>query len=222
MPIRLVEIRHHGGVVVRQSKKKNIYMQIATLVILMIIVLVSVSIYTSKHELKDGKITRYIFTKKVEKHRPLVEKYARENEVEDHVDVLLAMMMQESGGRGDDPMQASESLCGEVGCIDDPEKSIQQGITYFAKSLTAAKGDVELAVQAYNFGLGFVDYVHAEHQSFDEAVAIEFSQVMYQNAEDPSKYTCLREEAKQHEACYGDIYYARDVMNYKRDFVATE
>jgi len=204
----------------RQRKKNRIYMQIATLTMVMVIVLVSVSVYTSKHDLKDGKITRYLFTNKVEQYRSVVEKYAKEHEVEEHVDVLLAMMMQESGGRGDDPMQSSESLCGEVGCIDEPEKSIQQGVAYFSKGLQAAEGDVELAVQAYNFGLGFVDYVQEKNKDFDEAVAIEFSQVMYQNAEDPSKYTCLRKEAKQHEACYGDIYYARDVMNYKHDFVA--
>ena len=36
--------------------------------------------------------------------------------------MYFAMMMQESGGRGDDPMQSSESLCGKVGCINDPEQ----------------------------------------------------------------------------------------------------
>lgn len=202
----------------RQQKKKKIYIQIAILTLLMAIILVSVSMYTSNDEWKDRKIVRYIFTNNVEQYRPLIEKHAVEHEVEEHVDVLLAMMMQESGGRGDDPMQASESLCGEVGCIDDAEQSVQQGVTYFSKSLKAAKGDVELAVQAYNFGIGFVDYVNSKEKVYNEELAIQFSQEMYQKAEDPSIYTCLRKEAKQHEACYGDIYYARDVMSYKREF----
>src|SRR5699024_3706162 len=87
--------------------------------------------------------------KKVKEYEPTIEKYAKEHSVKNHVDTLLAMMMQESGGRGEDPMQSSESYCGEIGCIDNPEKSIDQGVKYFAESLEAANGDVRLAVQSY-------------------------------------------------------------------------
>src|SRR5699024_638823 len=83
---------------------------------------------------KSPVVEQY-FSKKVEQHRPLVEKYADEYDVEEHVDVLMAMIMQESGGRGGDPMQSSESLCGEVNCITDPEESIKQGVAYFSKIL---------------------------------------------------------------------------------------
>lgn len=38
-----------------------------------------------------------------------VRKYAKEYDIEDFVSVLQAIMMQESGGKGNDPMQASES-----------------------------------------------------------------------------------------------------------------
>lgn len=158
-------------------------------------------------------------TKKVKKHEPTIEKYAKKHDVEEHVDTLLAMMMQESGGRGDDPMQSSESLCGEIGCIDNPEKSIEQGVSYFAKNLEAADGDVRLAVQSYNFGTGFSTYVRDKNMKFSQEIAIEFSQNMYDKAEDKSVYTCLREEAKEYDACYGDIYYSRDVMKYKELFV---
>src|SRR5699024_1006080 len=101
-------------------------------------------------------------TKNVEEHRPIVEKYAKKYDVEAHVDVLLAMMMQESGGRGDDPMQSSESLCGSVGCIEEAEKSIEQGVAYFSQIMERTDHDVALSVQAYNFGIGFVNYVE-EH-----------------------------------------------------------
>lgn len=164
-------------------------------------------------------IVHFLAERNVESYRPLVTEYAQEYNVEEHVHILLAMMMQESGGRGNDPMQSSESLCGHVGCIEDPEQSIEQGIAYFADAVDLAKGDVELAVQSYNFGLGFTHYVHKHHDTFNEAVTIEFSQKMYEEADDPSVYTCLREEAKQYDACYGDIYYVRDVMNYKERFV---
>lgn len=192
--------------------------RVFALVIMMSILLVGVSFYTYKGEFKKGKIVQHMFTQKVEQYRPIVSKYAKEYQVEEHIDVLLAMMMQESGGRGDDPMQSSESLCGEIGCIDDPELSIQQGVSYFADNLKVADGDVELAVQSYNFGIGFAHYVNKQNERFNQEIAIRFSQEMYQKAADKSIYTCLREEAKQYDACYGDIYYVRDVMEYKNKF----
>lgn len=200
-------------------KKRRIVM-IFALIMMMAIAVVVASLYTYKDGFKKGKIMQQVFIQMVEQYRPTVEKYAVEYDVEEHIDVLLAMMMQESGGRGNDPMQSSESLCGKVGCIDDPELSIKQGVSYFADSLAAAEGDVELAVQSYNFGIGFVDYVTKNKTEYNHALTVQFSQEMYKKAEDKSIYTCLRKEAKQLDACYGDIYYARDVMEYKQNFAS--
>ncbi|ONN67903.1 hypothetical protein BTM36_03930, partial [Herbaspirillum sp. VT-16-41] len=91
----------------------------------------------------------------------------------------------------------------------------KQGVYYFSEVLDDAKGDLELAVQSYNFGRGFINYVLEETGSYSEEIAIDFSQKMYENASDKSIYSCLREEAKQYNACYGDIYYVQSVMEYK-------
>ncbi|AIF44752.1 lysozyme family protein [Virgibacillus sp. SK37] len=149
-------------------------------------------------------------------YEPLVKKYAEKYGIADKTHVLLAMMMQESGGRGNDPMQASESFCGSRGCIDDPKVSIKQGVYYFSKTLEEADGDVELAVQAYNFGRGFIDYAVNRTGTFTQETAIAFSQKMYNEDPEKEKYRCLREEAKKLEACYGDIYYVESVMEYKK------
>ncbi|GGJ82579.1 hypothetical protein GCM10007063_01360 [Lentibacillus kapialis] len=150
-------------------------------------------------------------------YRPVVEKYAAEFNVQEHVDVLLGMMMQESGGRGHDPMQSSESYCGSRGCIQDPELSIKQGVHYFANTLEEADGDIQLAVQSYNFGRGFIDYVDANSGEYTQEAAVRFSQEMYAAADNQAKFRCLREEAEKMDACYGDIYYVRDVMSYMED-----
>ena len=42
------------------------------------------------------------------KWEPTIRKYAKEFGVEPFVALMLAQMMQESGGRGSDPMQSSE------------------------------------------------------------------------------------------------------------------
>src|SRR5699024_5325142 len=102
-------------------------------------------------------------------------------------------------------MQSSESLCGEIGCITSAEESIAQGVAYFSQALERADGDLALAVQSYNFGLGFIGYVKENKEEYSEEIAIEFSQKMYKEAEDQSIYSCLRKEAKAYDACYGDI-----------------
>ncbi|SFJ68399.1 Lysozyme-like [Halobacillus dabanensis] len=126
----------------------------------------------------------------------------------------MALMMQESGGRGSDPMQASESLCGSVGCIEDPERSIKQGVSYFANTLERANGDVKLALQSYNFGLGFIDFVMDRGGEYTQELAIEFSSKKYDELKHTGEYNCIREEAEQYGACYGDIYYVDAVLSY--------
>ena len=61
-----------------------------------------------------------------------IRKYAKEYDIEDYVSLLLAIMMQESGGKGNDPMQASESGYNikyprVPNGITDPEYSIEVG-----------------------------------------------------------------------------------------------
>ena len=46
----------------------------------------------------------------VQAYEPLIRQYARQHGIEEYVELIKAVMMQESGGRGNDPMQASE--CG--------------------------------------------------------------------------------------------------------------
>ncbi len=202
----------------RSKMKRNVKKAIKQALLILTVlcgIFIFISVVSIKHNDTDFQIDRSLISEQVIAYEPLIEKYAKKYEVTDYQDVLLAMMMQESGGRGNDPMQASESYCGKVGCIDDPELSIKQGVYYFSQTIDAAGGDVELAIQSYNFGRGFIDYVKNNAGSYTQEAAIDFSKKMYKNAEDKSIYTCLRQEAKQYNACYGDIYYVRDVMKYK-------
>src|SRR5699024_12562768 len=130
------------------KKRNKIIIQVLGVIIGMIVLLVGISLYTHKDNVKNSSIAEHIFTKRGEQHRPLVTKYAKEYEMEEYIDVILAVMMQESGGRGDDPMQASESKCGEIGCIDDPDDSIKQRVTYVSIIMEATDESVPLSIQA--------------------------------------------------------------------------
>lgn len=132
----------------------------------------------------------------------------------EYTELLLALMMQESGGKGNDPMQASESYCGSIGCITDPQLSIEKGVLHFKNVLEKANKDVKLTLQSYNFGGGFIDYVLERGGKYTKELAISFSQMMYQKLSHTGIYKCHRPEAIQHGACYGDIGYVDAVLKY--------
>jgi len=150
----------------------------------------------------------------VERYREQIASELSKFELEQYTDLLLALMMQESGGRGNDPMQASESKCGRIGCIKNPDESIVYGVKHFVNVLQKANYDVKLTLQSYNFGSGFIDYVMANGGAYTKELAIEYSQKMYQKFKNTGLYKCHRPAAIQYQACYGDIEYVDAVLRY--------
>jgi cell wall-associated NlpC family hydrolase len=132
------------------------------------------------------------------RYEPLIRKYAEKDGVEEYAGLIMALIQQESGGRHLDVMQSSESIGLPPGAITDPEYSIQIGVKYFAEVMKQAKGDINLALQAYNFGNGFIGYA-LERGGYSKEVAIEFSNMM---------------AAKQGWSRYGDTNYVDHVMRY--------
>jgi hypothetical protein len=118
-------------------------------------------------------------SQEVERYRPLFEKYARKYGLEQYVNILMALTMQESGGRVPDVMQSSESLGLAPNTITDPELSIDAGCKHFKAVLMSAKGDVDLCLQSYNFGGGFITWVqNGRGGKYTLALAHEFSSFM--------------------------------------------
>ena len=150
----------------------------------------------------------------VEQYRGAIQAELDKHGKGEHTDLLLALMMQESGGRGNDPMQASESKCGYIGCISSPEESIEYGVKHFLSVMAQANNDVKLTLQSYNFGGGFINYVLENGGSYTKELAISFSQMMYQKLAHTGIYKCHRPSAIQHSACYGDIEYVDAVLKY--------
>lgn len=118
------------------------------------------------------------FSDEVLAYRPLVEKYAEEAGILEHVLVLLAIMQVESGGLGNDVMQASESLGLPPNAIPTPEQSIQQGCRYFAALLKTAEAfecDLNTVIQAYNYGGAFILYAAENGKNYHFDLAVEFA-----------------------------------------------
>ncbi|MGV2885991.1 bifunctional lytic transglycosylase/C40 family peptidase [Paenibacillus taichungensis] len=132
------------------------------------------------------------------RYEPLVRKYLSLKGMEEHTQLILALIMQESGGRYLDVMQSSESLGLPPNTITDPELSIKAGIDHFAKVYASAGGDVPLTLQAYNFGGGFISYAK-ERGGYSKETALAFSVMMAE---------------KNGWSRYGDPLYVDHVMRY--------
>ena len=123
----------------------------------------------------------------VEAYEPLIQQYARQHGIPEYTELIKAVMMQESGGRGNDPMQASE--CGyntrypnTPNGITDPEYSIDVGIQNLAACLSTAEVEnpidmehIKLALQGYNFGNGYISWAKTNYGGYSYANAVEFS-----------------------------------------------
>ena len=112
------------------------------------------------------------------KHQPMVEKYAKEYGISEYVNVLLAIIQVESGGTAEDVMQSSESLGLPPNSLDT-ESSIKQGCKYFASLLSSCKSqgidDLNVAIQSYNYGGGYVGYVAGKGKKHTYSLAENFA-----------------------------------------------
>ena len=103
------------------------------------------------------------------------------------VELIKAVMMQESGGRGLDPMQAAEGSFNtryphEPNGIQDPEYSIECGVQELKAALISAEVEnpidmehIKLALQGYNFGNGYISWAKTNYGGYSYANAVEFS-----------------------------------------------
>ncbi|WP_416045955.1 lysozyme family protein [Priestia megaterium] len=149
---------------------------------------------TTTVSLKGGKAK---VPQLVRKWEPTVRKYARAYGIEGYTELLLAFMMQESGGRYPDLMQSSESA-GLGRNVLRYEASIKQGVKYFANTLKKSRYEPKLALQSYNFGEGFIPWALARG-GYSMANAKAFSSMM----------------AKKHGwRRYGDVNYVPHVLRY--------
>lgn len=140
-----------------------------------------------------------------------IAKYAKEYELQDYIGVINAVMMQESGGKGNDPMQSSECEYNEKypkqpNGITDPTYSIQVGIHYLSDNIKLAKvkdsTDVKglsLALQAYNYGKGYIEWANTNFGGYTRANAKVFSD---------------QKKAELKTDVYGDPLYVVHVMQY--------
>ena len=161
----------------------------------------------------DGGINSEIepLSAEVLAYEETITKYAEQYKIEEYVPILEAIMMQESGGKGNDPMQSSESGFNtkyprKPNGITDADYSIEVGVQTFSNCLTRAKvespADTEklyLALQGYNYGSGYIEWAVTNFGGYTKANAKLFSD---------------NKRAELGTDVYGDPFYVSHVMRY--------
>lgn len=150
-------------------------------------------------------------SEEVKAYEPIIQKYAKEHGIPDYVLLIEAVMMQESGGRGTDPMQCSECNFNTLyphtpGSITDPGYSVNVGIQNLADCLQIAQCEspvdidaIKLALQGYNYGQGYITWAMRKYGEYSKGNAIEFS---------------LKTAEQYGWSSYGDMDYVPHVLRY--------
>ena len=147
----------------------------------------------------------------VEAYEPFIQKYAKQYGIPEYVELIKAVMMQESGGRGLDPMQAAEGSFNtryphEPNGIKDPEYSIECGVQELKAAIISAEVEnpidmehIKFALQGYNFGNGYISWAKTNYGGYSYANAVEFSTM---------------QAARLGWDSYGDTQYPAHVLRY--------
>ena len=158
----------------------------------------------------DNSSTVSSVSAEVEAYEPLIRQYANQYGIGEYVELIKAIMMQESGGRGLDPMQCSEGSFNtkypkQPNGITDPEYSISCGVQEIKSCLERAgvknpldMENIKLALQSYNYGNGYLEWAKARG-GYTLANAAEFSDMMAQ---------------RMGWSSYGDKQYVPHVLQY--------
>ena len=179
--------------------------------IILIVITLFIGVFSALSDDSSVDTSSMYVSKEVLAYTETIEKYAKEYEIGEYVPLIQAVMMQENGGKGKDPMQSSECRFNEKypkkhNGITDPDYSIKVGIQNLAECLKNAKATdpsdtphISLALQGYNYGNGYIEWAVNHFGGYTRANAKVFSDEM---------------KAKLQTNIYGDPEYVPHVLRY--------
>ena len=189
----------------------NTLISLGTGLILVIVLTLFIGTFSVLAQDGGSNSTIHALSPDVIAYEDTIRQYAIESDIEEYVPIIQAIMMQESGGTGTDPMNSSRSVYNTLypsisNGIEDPEYSISCGVKEFADCLSTAavqnRADAErlyLAIQGYNYGTEYITWALNNFSGY-------------------SKYNAqMYSDQKKNElnlSVYGDPEYVDHVMRY--------
>lgn len=184
---------------------------IGTGIILLLVSVLFIGVFSALSDNSNVGSTYLPISKEVMEYSDTINKYAKQYEMEDYITIIQAVMMQESDGKGTDPMQSSECPYNtkypkKPNAIKDPDYSIEVGIHYLADCFKKANVEnpfdnqnIYLALQGYNYGSGYIEWALKNFGGYSKANAKVFSD---------------QKKAELGTDVYGDPNYVEHVMRY--------
>lgn len=179
--------------------------------ILLLVLILFIGVFSALSDNSNVSSTHTPLSAEVLAYTDKIEKYAKQYEMEDYIPIIQAVMMQESEGKGSDPMQASECPYNtkypqKPNGIEEPEYSIEVGIHYLSNCFKQAgvkdifdNDHISLALQGYNYGNGYIQWAITNFGGYSKANAKVFSD---------------QKKAELGWDTYGNPYYVEHVMRY--------
>ncbi len=179
--------------------------------ILLLVLILFIGVFAALSDNSNVSSTHAPLSAEVLAYTDTIEKYAEQYEMEDYIPIIQAVMMQESGGKGTDPMQSSEcpyntKYPNKPNAIQDPEYSIDVGIHYLSDCFKEAQvkdtfdnEHIFLALQGYNYDNGYISWAVKNFGGYSKANAKVFSD---------------QKKAELGRDTYGDPNYVEHVMRY--------
>ncbi|HAB8811060.1 TPA_asm: lytic transglycosylase [Listeria monocytogenes] len=167
---------------------------------------------SAEEDVPEGTLSALNISPAVEAYRSIVEQECIANDIPECVDIILAMIMQESGASVPDVMQSSESKGLPPNSITDPRESIKIGVAYFSVGYKQAREKAkqnpkETAIQGYNYGSGFIGWAIDNGGGWTADRAVEFARIK-------SRGQKRSGGVRDGQYAYGDQLYVQHVMAY--------
>lgn len=153
---------------------------LGTGILLLLVITLFIGVFGSLSDNSLYGIAVSQLTEEVLAYTDVINEYAEQYDILEFTPLVQAIMMHESKGIGNDPMNASSfeyNLMYPDG-IEDPIYSIQVGVQYLIDCLNQADvkspadtKKVHLAIQAYNYGLEYIEWANDNFGGYSKANA---------------------------------------------------
>lgn len=207
------------------------------LILLVILIVLFTTLFGAvalEEERQSEAVGSYQVSESVLQYKEKILEELKKYGKEEYIDLFLAVVMQESGGNGNDIFQCSESLGKETETIS-VEESIEQGVKVLCghmdheKVKVASVNDLEhikVALQAYNYGGGYIDYINNTNLG-RSATQEQIENIGKWTQENALAYQCEHSKVNGYPVprtgtaaeilgpyAYGDAYYTEHVLRY--------
>lgn len=207
----------------QRLRVRQVHRQKFLLLCIFLLILLFLGLQLSSFSVK--RQSTYQINASCEAYRDEVTSEAAQYGLSDYVDLILALMMQESSGQGNDPMQASEGAYNteypqQPNGITDPSYSIACGIQELKYALDKAGctgptdlPHIRLALQAYNFGTdSYFSYLEKNGETVWTTESAQAFAQMTSGGKERDEADPLHDPAGPWD--YGDQHYPEHVLRY--------